>query len=90
MLWSPLEIWTPKNSTMANFRHPVSNSWIRPCYQLSPYLTTTVGPDKIILSFVVNVWDTAFPGTWYKDLHPLFDLIANTVPTNYTKFQGWV
>ena len=29
ILWSPLKIWTPKNLTMANFRHPVSNSWLR-------------------------------------------------------------
>ena len=27
--WSPLKIWTPKNFTTANFRHPVSKSWLR-------------------------------------------------------------
>ena len=30
ILWSPLKIWTPKNFTLANFRHPVSKSWLRP------------------------------------------------------------
>ena len=29
ILWSPLKIWTPKNFTTANFRHPVSKSWLR-------------------------------------------------------------
>ena len=31
ILWSPLQIWTPKNFTTANFRHPVSKSWLRHC-----------------------------------------------------------
>ena len=29
-LLSPLKIWTPQNFIIANFRHPVSNSWLRP------------------------------------------------------------
>ena len=29
ILWFPLKIWTPKNFTTANFRHPVSKSWLR-------------------------------------------------------------
>ena len=30
ILWSPLKIWMPKNfTTTANFRHPVSKSWLR-------------------------------------------------------------
>ena len=29
ILWSPLKIWTPKNVKTANFRHPVSKSWLR-------------------------------------------------------------
>ena len=29
ILWSPLKMWTPKNFTTANFRHPVSKSWLR-------------------------------------------------------------
>ena len=33
ILWSPLKIWTPKIFTMANFRHPVLNSWLRPWYE---------------------------------------------------------
>ena len=31
ILWSPLKIWTPKNFTIANFRHPISKSWLRHC-----------------------------------------------------------
>ena len=31
ILRSPLKIWTPKNFTTANFRHPVSKSWLRHC-----------------------------------------------------------
>ena len=31
ILWSPLKIWTPKNFTTANFRHPVSKSWLGHC-----------------------------------------------------------
>ena len=31
ILWSPLKIWTPQNFTTANFRHPVSKSWLRHC-----------------------------------------------------------
>ena len=33
ILWSPLKIWTPKNFTTSNFRHPVSKSWLRHCTQ---------------------------------------------------------
>ena len=29
ILWSPLKMWMPKNFTTANFRHPVSKSWLR-------------------------------------------------------------
>ena len=32
VLWSPSKIWTPKSFSIANFRHPVSKSWLRPCY----------------------------------------------------------
>ena len=35
ILWSPLKIWTPKNFTTANFRHPVSKSWLRHCWPAS-------------------------------------------------------
>ena len=31
ILLPPLKIWMPKNLTIANFRHPVSKSWLRPC-----------------------------------------------------------
>ena len=30
ILCSPLKIWAPKNFTIANFRQPVSKSWLRP------------------------------------------------------------
>ena len=30
-LWSPLKIWIPKIFEIANFEHPVSKSWLRPC-----------------------------------------------------------
>ena len=33
ILWSPSKIWMPKNFTTANFRHPVSKSWLRHCFQ---------------------------------------------------------
>ena len=33
ILWYPLKIWTPKNFTTVNFRHPVSKSWLRHCNQ---------------------------------------------------------
>ena len=29
IMWFPLKIWRPKNFTTANFRHPVSKSWLR-------------------------------------------------------------
>ena len=34
ILWSPLKIWTPKNLTTGNFRHPVSKSWLRRCREI--------------------------------------------------------
>ena len=33
ILWFPLKIWTPKMFTIANFEHPCSKSWLRPCPQ---------------------------------------------------------
>ena len=39
ILWSPLKIWTPKNFTTANFRHPVSKSWLRHCPHAWFYFT---------------------------------------------------
>ena len=32
ILWSPSKFWTPQNFAIANFRHPVSKSWLRPCF----------------------------------------------------------
>ena len=31
------KIWTPQNFTIANFRHPVSRSWLRPWSILNPH-----------------------------------------------------
>ena len=37
ILWSPLNIWTPRNFTIANFGHPGSKSWLRPCCTILAY-----------------------------------------------------
>ena len=42
IFWSPLKIGTPKDFTTANFRHPVSKSWLRHCWL--PWPSTLVGP----------------------------------------------
>ena len=34
ILWSPLNIWMPQNFTIAKFGHPVSKSWLRPCFRV--------------------------------------------------------
>ena len=49
ILWSPIKVWTPKNFTTANFRHPVSKSWLRHCPQVPP------GSPKNVL---VSIWNT--------------------------------
>ena len=40
ILWSPLKIWTPKDFTTANFRHPVSKSWLRHWFEILRSLST--------------------------------------------------
>ena len=42
ILWSLLKIWTPKNFTTANLKHPVSKSWLRPCTGQKPSWCFTV------------------------------------------------
>ena len=32
ILWSPFKNRTPKNFTINNFGHPVSKSWLKPCF----------------------------------------------------------
>ena len=32
ILWPPLKNRMPQNFTIANFRHPLSTSWLRPCF----------------------------------------------------------
>ena len=44
ILWSPLKFWTPKNFTTANFRHPVSKSWLRHWHRR--WLTLHSGADS--------------------------------------------
>ena len=62
-LWYPLKIWTPKNLTIANFRHPVSKSWLSHCVHLMQY--------NWILSPLCN---SQFPMTLYKDIiMPYYD-----------------
>ena len=34
VLWYPSRIWTPKSFSIANFRHTLSKSWLRPCLHL--------------------------------------------------------
>ena len=41
ILLSPLKNWTPKNFTTANFRHPVSKSWLRHCRHCWVYYVNT-------------------------------------------------
>ena len=36
MLLSPLKNRVPKSFTIANFRHPLSKSWLRPCLHFFP------------------------------------------------------
>ena len=52
ILWSPLKIWTPKNVTIANFRHPVSKSWLSPWF----HLCLKRGISKIIRSALITAW----------------------------------
>ena len=51
ILWSPLKIWTPKNFTTANFRHPVSKSWLRHC--LSDLLLSLLLSSLLLLSLLL-------------------------------------
>ena len=37
VLWYPSQIWTPKSFSIANFRHPVSKSWLRPWSHIYMY-----------------------------------------------------
>ena len=49
ILWSPLKIWTPKSFTTANFRHPISKSWLRHCCGV-----TLLFQQKIIITPMKN------------------------------------
>ena len=58
IMWSPLKIWTPKIFTIANFRHPVSKSWLRPCAGVSFCLPHSgkPRPSHWLLSHISEQW----------------------------------
>ena len=35
VFFGPLKIWTPKDFIIANLGHPVSESWLRPCSEIT-------------------------------------------------------
>ena len=39
ILWFPLKNWIHRNVRIANFGHPVSKSWLRPCQTLRFHCT---------------------------------------------------
>ena len=51
ILWSPLKIWTPKYFTTANFRYPVSKSWLRHCLEYQE-LTLML----LVANFTSTIW----------------------------------
>ena len=86
ILWSPLKIWTPKNFTTANFRHPVSKSWLRHWTALTLMLLLT--------DFTNTKW-CKNPGKWLKPwqmgthrrvLSECFPMDTNM--TGFSWFQG--
>ena len=53
MLLPPLKVWTPKNLTdFANFGHPVSKSWLRPCLKTS--LLMLIAPRILKMKITVD------------------------------------
>ena len=66
ILWSPLKIWTPKNFTTANFRHPVSKSWLRHCSwsKRNPrdlWLIDLECPNQLLTCDQINWWWSIIP-----------------------------
>ena len=47
ILWSPLKIWTPENFTTANFRHPVSKSWLRHWFDCMQSVATQISGQAV-------------------------------------------
>ena len=86
LLWSSLKIWTPKNFTMANFRHPVSYSWLRPWALVLLRLYITSGHFSCTLSLgvllLMCVWGGG--GVWFfccttKSAPPLWLLLQQRI-----------
>ena len=50
ILWYPLKNWTPKNLTIANFRHPVSKSWLSLCIVLNTNYLCVSGWDGSLIT----------------------------------------
>ena len=61
ILWSPLKIWTPKNSTTANFRHPLSKSWLRHWTSVSETNSLQSSQEKNIFRSLCEI-KTLYPG----------------------------
>ena len=53
ILWSPLNIWKPKNFTIANCGHPASKSWLRP-YPALLSMTFLVAYDSTALLYIME------------------------------------
>ena len=63
ILWSPLKIWTPQNFTTANFRHPVSKSWLRLIHQQrNPARTGSNRPQVVLLLY--HIWPCKVHRAW--------------------------
>ena len=81
ILWSPLKIWTPKNFTTANFRHPVSKSWLR--HSVVP-----------LMAFVLIIAPRYEPGqfvytTWLKGLEFVVIVTVFSCETEYDILSVW-
>ena len=76
ILWSLLKIWTPKNFTTANFRHPVSKSWLwHWWWLLSDYIVVTF--EKYDAKTIVNCQFWA----------PSFNILAKTLVGGFTTLE---
>ena len=68
ILWSPLKIWTNKNFTTANFRHPVSKSWLRHCPTVIDRFEIPPGTIEKVVSNLLNIFSAQHLNdcTWIK------------------------
>ena len=88
ILWSPLKIWTPKNFTTANFRHPVSKSWLRHWFMLLgarqflsllKWIGTFVLSEVCILSSNYLTTSFSFPASFWGGISTVWQQRNNTV-----------